>query len=363
MRANQWLHQGLQLSGKDTSWPVTQALRKVLGHRTGQISNTYEAEASGCWASRSQQVVGYYAAPLPEAMFDDSRHSLSRISFGGSVATGLQTASSGDLPFWAWARGFCRLGLVFFLAEISLLLVGFILQRSYALTPPSTISCVPQWRMGTNFAAFSSSFLPSTDAAAVRLSFSAWRSSSCVGAWLHQSWSDVCRWLPRTQTSSWVGNIIRSSEMRHETIDEVGMSKGKPNQSMRAQRQPNLHHAPKPGQGAMGKFDSRCSIKGGKCSGSLPTWLGARSMLEANLAQECTHVTHGCWFLASNVLETTANTAAVLRVAVCIGGAWLHLQVQSSQRLLCTSVLGKCEFLGVLLCIPVPVVQTRCNSQ
>ena len=44
--------------------------------------------------------------------------------------------------------------------------------------------------------------VPSTDAAAVRLSFSAWRSSSGVGAWLHQSWSDVCRWLPRTQTSS-----------------------------------------------------------------------------------------------------------------------------------------------------------------
>ena len=33
---------------------------------------------------------------------------------------------------------------------------------------------------------------------------------------------------------TWVGNIVRSSEMRHETIDEVGMSKGKPNQSMRA---------------------------------------------------------------------------------------------------------------------------------
>ena len=86
----------LHLPGKDTSWPVTQALRKVLGHRTGQISNTYEAEASGCWASRTPQVVGYYAAPLPEAVFD-GRHSLSRISFGGDVTTGLQTASSGDM--------------------------------------------------------------------------------------------------------------------------------------------------------------------------------------------------------------------------------------------------------------------------
>ena len=53
----------------------------------------------------------------------------------------------------AWASIF------FSRAEISLLLVGFILQHSYTLTPPSTISCVPQWRMGTNFAAFSSSFL------------------------------------------------------------------------------------------------------------------------------------------------------------------------------------------------------------
>ena len=52
----------------------------------------------------------------------------------------------------AWGSGFFR-------AEISLLLVGFILQHSYTLTPPSTISCVPQWRRGTNFAAFSSSFL------------------------------------------------------------------------------------------------------------------------------------------------------------------------------------------------------------